>query len=563
MAISGWVLQMGSALAEGCKEVVALVRAGEPICLLSPDSAVQDLLGYDYVALMALSLEDVVGVDDLGRVRGELQGGLGTPGSRITIQCVLKHRTGRMVPVEATVHNRTGDGLVDAVVVHVRHAQVTTGAEALPDSGRDVLDRAALLARVQTALDGDERFVVMAVDLDNYKALLGSHGQRVADELMVQVGRRLRQVLVPQSTVAVVGSGEFVVVLHGIEEDEHADAEAEQVSEALRERFQVGADVLTVVAAIGIATSRRRYANAEDVMMDAVAAVTHARGRKGRRRAAFQTKMRDEEIRRITLSNALEDALQTGGLLLHYQPIIALAEGTLAGFEALVRWRHAQWGMLSPGEFISVAEETGLILPLGKWVMQEACRQMFEWHERYPSAQPLEISVNLSPEQFQEERLLELVEGVLKQSGLRPEHLKLEITESAVYDNLDAAHRAIAVLKLYGVRLALDDFGTGYSSLSYLHELPYDTLKIDRSFVSRLGPTDAHDAVKSSNAIVHAMVVLARNLDMAVVAEGVETPEQANWLKRVGCDYAQGYFYARPVPAAEAEQLIQSGLQWG
>jgi EAL domain-containing protein (putative c-di-GMP-specific phosphodiesterase class I) len=228
----------------------------------------------------------------------------------------------------------------------------------------------------------------------------------------------------------------------------------------------------------------------------------------------------------------------------------------LAGFEALIRWQHPKRGLVSPAEFIPVAEETGLIAPIGQWVLSEACRQMARWHDQHRLETPLHVSVNLSAKQFGDEDLSEQVEDILTKSGLDARQLKLEITESAVLENRDAATQTLTRLKGKGVKISLDDFGTGYSSFSYLYQLPYDTLKIDRTFVARIGDDGENTDV------IHAIVVLAHNLRMDVVAEGVETAAQASQLKTMWCEYAQGYYFARPLEATVAGELIAANPQW-
>jgi EAL domain-containing protein (putative c-di-GMP-specific phosphodiesterase class I) len=266
--------------------------------------------------------------------------------------------------------------------------------------------------------------------------------------------------------------------------------------------------------------------------------------------------MRVEDTRYMQILAGLHSALVGSQFRLHYQPIVSLATRTLAGFEALIRWYHPEQGLISPLSFIPVAEETGLIVPIGNWVMNEACRQMAQWSRAYRVDTPLYMSVNLSTKQFVEEDISTQIETAISRSGIQPSQLKLEITESAVLDNQYAAAAMLQRIKKHGVRVSLDDFGTGYSSFSNLHQLPYDTLKIDRSFVSRIG-----DAGENSE-IIHAIIVLAHNLRMDVVAEGVETVGQADRLRNMWCEYAQGYFFAKPMEADAAGELIASCPQW-
>ncbi|MEM9696698.1 MAG: EAL domain-containing protein, partial [Myxococcota bacterium] len=321
--------------------------------------------------------------------------------------------------------------------------------------------------------------------------------------------------------------------------------------------FEVGDQRISTSAVVGIAASERKYADAEHVVRDASLAAHRARARGRKRRAVFQTQMRVEDTRFMTMFSEMNSAVHGTDLHLHYQPIINLEDGTLSGFEALMRWDHPKLGAVSPEKFIPVAEETGLIVSLGRWVIESACQQVSQWVKRF--GQPLHVSVNLSAKQFGDETLTQHVASVLNDTALDPELLTLEITESVVLDNRAQAQSLLAELKTYGVRVSLDDFGTGYSSFSYLHQLPYDTLKIDRSFVARL---DHAEPGQSANEIVHAIIVLAHNLRMNVVAEGVEQLAQAETLRHMWCELGQGFYFAKPMSAAATEKLIASRPRW-
>jgi EAL domain-containing protein (putative c-di-GMP-specific phosphodiesterase class I) len=306
---------------------------------------------------------------------------------------------------------------------------------------------------------------------------------------------------------------------------------------------------------VGIATSERVYEKAEHVIRDAALAANRARARGRRRRAVFQTQMRVEDSQMLSLVSSLHTALPGNQFRLHYQPIVSLKDHSLVGFEALIRWFHPTKGIISPTNFIPIAEETGLIVQMGLWVLREACQQMAHWNRTFQTPVPLYVSVNLSPKQLDDE-LAQHIESILRETGLQPSALKLEVTESAVLENQKAATELFERLKANGVRVSLDDFGTGYSSFSYLHQLPYDTLKIDRSFVSSMGDKEGEGD------IVHAIITLAHNLHMDVVAEGVETASQAKRLGAMWCEYGQGFFFEKPVDADAAAAIIQSPPQW-
>ncbi|MEQ9324629.1 MAG: EAL domain-containing protein, partial [Polyangiaceae bacterium] len=352
-----------------------------------------------------------------------------------------------------------------------------------------------------------------------------------------------------------LGPSELAVLLDGVGDVHQAMRATDVFLQMLDDPIVIGEHSIAVVPAVGVATSERRYTKATDVMRDASAAVARAlRKSGGRRRQAFQTNMRLEDRKRIMIMADLHDAIVREDLYLAYQPIVSLRDGRLAGFEALARWEHPNMGFVSPAEFIPIAEEMGLIRELGRYVLDKACRQMHGWNDRWPGSRPLIISVNASPHQLTDDTLVTDVEATLRRTRLPPAQLRIEITESAVLQDLDATRSMVEKLRLQGVTFALDDFGTGYSSLSYLHQLPYDRLKIDRAFLMQLTPI--------MEKVLLGIIRLAHALNMEVVAEGVETDAQKGKLERMSCDYAQGYLLSRPIEAQEAEALVISDPRW-
>lgn len=559
LQIAGKWLQ---ALTDGSKEVVALVDSDGAIQFMSVSGAVQQMLGYDALELASKSHGELLHPEDTHRVVSAFRSVASEHGARHTSEYRVRHRSGHYIRVQSTAVNRLLDEVVGAIVVHTREISIpeiplATGI----DPVTHLHDRKAFIEVVNEAVDRARTdhgygFSVLIVELDRLKMLVGSYGQDVVDELLAEVGRRLGTLVGRDDTLAQLGGGEFAIMLEGIGDRRNAARTADLIQTTIGKGYEVDGHKLATDAIVGIATSERQYDRAEHVLRDAALAANRARGKSRRRRAVFQTQMRVEDTRYMSLVAELHNALQGNQLRLHYQPIISLATRTLCGFEALVRWQHPEQGMISPGMFIPVAEETGLIVPIGQWVLREACRQMAEWHNEFRVDPPLHVSVNLSAKQFVEENLMREVEQTLSETGLDGRQLKLEITETAVLENREAAADVLNALKAQGVRVSLDDFGTGYSSFSYLHQLPYDTLKIDRSFVSRIG-----DGGENSE-IIHAIIVLAHNLRMDVVAEGVETAGQAAQLKNMWCEYAQGYFFARPMDAVACRALIGSQPQW-
>ncbi len=453
--------------------------------------------------------------------------------------------------------NRLDDELIQAVVVHSRPAP---SSEVPSDGGEaPILDRTALLEQVGNAaerarVDPTYGFSVLIVELERLKMLVGSYGQAAVDEVLVEIAKRILGLLRPQDALARLGGGEFAVLLDGVHDRARAGRVADRIQKTVGVRYHVQEHTISATAVVGIATSERTYEQAEHVLRDASLATSRARGKGRRRRAVFQTQMRVEDTRFMAMVSALHGAVADDQLTIHYQPIITLGDGALHGFEALLRWNHPSLGLIPPSEFIPVAEETGLIVQLGRWVARRACKQMASWNRSYDTS--LHVSVNLSAKQFQDEDLVRHIKTALEDSGLDARRLDLELTETAVLENKEQAIRMLNAFKEMGIRLSLDDFGTGYSSFSYLHQLPYDTLKIDRSFINQLGGSGG------SNEIVHAIIVLAHNLRMSVVAEGVEEGPQADQLKGMWCEYAQGYHYARPMPADDAEKLIADKVRY-
>ena len=323
---------------------------------------------------------------------------------------------------------------------------------------------------------------------------------------------------------------------------------ADRIQKTLALPFTLDGHEVFTSASIGIAIGAREYDSPEAVLRDADTALYRAKSLGKSRYEVFDMEMRDRVVARLQLDTDLRRAIERQEFQLYYQPIVGVSTGRLEGFEALLRWPHWERGLVYPADFIPVAEETGLILPMGWWALREACRQLAEWRAGVAAKRPLRIAVNLSGKQFLQPDLVGQIETILSETGLPASGLKLEITESAIIDNTTAGIDLLLRLKEMGIQIAIDDFGTGYSSLSYLHKLPIDSLKIDRSFVSCMG----QDSVE----IVRTIIGLAHNLGLDVIAEGVETAEQLQQLRTLGCEYAQGYLFSRPAEAADIERLL-------
>jgi len=411
-------------------------------------------------------------------------------------------------------------------------------------------NRALLLDRLDQALarhHADGRPVaLLLLDLDNFKVINDSLGHQAGDALLVEVSRALRSLLGPADTVARLGGDEFVVLLPDVDGPQHAAEVADRIAQRLRWPFTVANREVVVSTSIGVALSEPGNTQPDRLLRGADLALYTAKDSGRACHALFDPRMETSAIERLELESALRFALQRDEFQLYYQPIMHLQSGALMGWEALLRWQHPQRGPISPAVFIPVAEETGLIVPIGRWVLETACQQARTWLDR-SGGHALTMSVNVSARQFQDPTLIDDIARAVETTRIPPHCLKLEITESAVMRDGEAAVRTLQQLKQLGIQLAIDDFGTGYSSLAYLKRFPVDTLKIDRSFVDGLG-REGHDT-----AIVRSIVALATTLELSVTAEGVETPNQQAALRGLGCDFGQGYLFGRPAPQDKVE----------
>jgi diguanylate cyclase (GGDEF)-like protein len=416
----------------------------------------------------------------------------------------------------------------------------------------DLLGRS--LGRAQRR--ADYRFAVLFIDLDRFKVVNDSLGHSVGDELLRAITRRIERCVRPGDTVARLGGDEFTILVDDIGNASDATRVADRIQRELTQPFNLSGHEVFTSASIGIALSASGYEEVDDLLRDADIAMYRAKALGKARYEVFDTAMHARAMALLELETDLRRAIERNEFRLYYQPVVNLETGRIAGFEGLVRWQHPQRGLIGPAAFVPIAEEMGLIIPIGRWVLKEACRQMQEWQERFPGTRDLTISVNLSGKQFAQARLVEDVSQALKESGLAPGRLRLEITESAVMENAASAMAMIEQLRGLDVKIDIDDFGTGYSSLSYLQRFEVDHLKIDRSFVSNIGSDRGENAE-----IVRTIVTLARHLGMDAVAEGVETQDQLRMLQELGCGSVQGFLFAEPVSRDEAEGLLKDDAQ--
>ena len=393
---------------------------------------------------------------------------------------------------------------------------------------------------------------VMFLDIDNFKLVNDSLGHDIGDRLLRAIAPRLSEALRPSDTVARFGGDEFVVLCEEVADGRDALQVADRLQEVLAAPFDLDGEEHFLSASIGVALANGAYATPEEAMRDADAAMYRAKERGRANCELFDDAMRDRALGRLRLETALRGVVERDELSVYYQPVVRMEDGSVSGLEALMRWQHSGMGPVSPLEFIPIAEDTGLIIDLGRWVLEQVCRQAVRWEQELEIEAPL-VTVNLSPRQVAHAELVPTVARVLGDTGLDPARLGLEITENVLISEADSPFNTLHSLKRLGVQLMLDDFGTGYSSLSYLKRFPVDTLKIDRTFVDGVGKET------EDSAIVEAVIGMARTLDLGVIAEGVETREQADTLRELGCERAQGFWYGRPRPAADTTPLLRSG----
>lgn len=443
-------------------------------------------------------------------------------------------------------------------MIQQHHAEERLRHHAYHDALTGMPNRMLFMDRLEQRLALGERqktshYAVLYLDLDRFKTVNDSLGHALGDQLILEVSRRLHTCVRPGDTIARLGGDEFTILLEDVDDPTDALRVAERLHAALEPPVMLEGHEIFVSASLGIVVTAWDGRQAADLLRDADTAMYRAKSRGPGQTVLFDGQMHQRAVAQLTLESELRRAVERAELRLHYQPIVEAATGDLLGFEALVRWQHPERGMISPLEFIPLAEETGLINDIGEWVLVEACRQLRAWREASPERPELYMSINLSARQFLQSDLLARVGTAITHAGVEPHHIALEITESVLMHNREATHRTLRDLKALGVNLYVDDFGTGYSSLSYLQNFPFDALKIDRAFVSRLAP-----GIEEME-MVSTIISIARNFNMSVIAEGVENTAQLERLVALGCRKVQGFHFSPPLPADDAGELVVAG----
>jgi diguanylate cyclase (GGDEF)-like protein/PAS domain S-box-containing protein len=525
-----------------------------------------EILGYPEEELLAGDIRSIIHPDDLNSMLEQIkklrEGAIAN--LQMEQRYVHKNRDLRWVLLSVTtvtdsLHQSANLVLQMQDITDRKRAEEKLVHDAFHDALTGLPNRVLFMDHLKQSVQRAKRrshfpFAVLFLDFDRFKLINDSLGHMVGDQLLIAIANSLKSSVRPGDTVARLGGDEFTILLEDLNSSEEASIIAKRLLHSLSKPFNVSDHEVFITASIGIALSAAGYEYPEDILRDADTAMYRAKSLGKARYEVFDKTMHANALNLLQIETDLWRAVERKELTLEYQPIVSLQNGRIAGFEALLRWQHPSRGVVSPLEFISVAEETGLIVPIGQWVLDQGCRQIRDWQKIYQQDQRLYVSINLSAKQFMQPDLIEQVSLALDRAGLNPDSLKVEITESMVMQNVESATKMLGQLRALGVEISIDDFGTGYSSLSYLHRFPISTLKVDRSFVSSM--TDNPENLE----IVRTIVGLARNLKMEVVAEGVETLDQVAKLRTLGCQYGQGYYFSKALTAESAVRLLSADL---
>ena len=547
-----------AALIQTSSDVIAIATTDGHVRFQSP--AVRQVFGYEAEDIVGRSLSELVHPDDVERVQADFRHVVADPAVPIVCECRIRHSDGSWRHTETRISNLMDVPAIGGIVLNTRDAteRHTLEAElrhqAFHDSLTGLANRALFMNRIEHALLQAQRhnttMAVLHCDMGGFARLNDSLGYSAAETALLTVADRLRTCVRGEDTIARLSGNEFGVLLDRLTSATDATLAMERIMSALRRSIQLPGAQVDLQPNIGIAVSVGGDETAEDLLRNAAVAMHRARAQEGGY-ALFDPEMHADAIRRIEVESELRTALEKSQFILHYQPTIDLHTGRLTGVEALVRWQHPRRGLVPPMEFIPLAEESGLIVPLGQWTIREACRQVRLWQQEIPAGEPLALNVNLSARQLRHPNIVRDIADALDDTGMLPNRLVLEITESVLMVDTAATLNRLFQLKSLGVRLAIDDFGTGYSSFAYLRRFPVDILKIDKSFV------DGVATEPTSSALVDAMIRIGKTLRLETVAEGVERVDQADRLRMLNCDIGQGYLFSRPLPSDAVTSLLR------
>lgn len=443
-------------------------------------------------------------------------------------------------------------------VSELKEAEKQIYHQAFHDSLTNLPNRALFIEHLIMAIKRGKRsqnyfFAVIYLDIDRFKLINDSLGHNIGDELLIEFANRVQDMLRDIDTLARFGGDEFVILLEDIEDENYAVLVAERLHKSLKSPFEIKGNDIYAPASFGIVLNTKIYNDPEIIIRDADAAMYHAKEKGRSQFKIFDKTLHEKALKLLKIETDLRRGIENKEFDLYYQPIVSLDNISIIGFEALIRWNHPTQGLVYPDLFIPVAEETGLIIPIGRWVLKKACRDLRRWDEQVKSKLPLFMSVNISSKQFLRPSLIDDIKAILDETGLSPDKLKLEITETALMEDVHETIPLIQRLKDFGVQIVIDDFGTGYSSMSYLQKLPIDTLKVDQSFISRI----ENNGDNENKNIVETIITLAHKLDLKVVAEGVETNMQHSVLSQMNCQLAQGHLFSRPLKKEKMDELIK------
>ena len=562
-------------ISENAADMIAVVDVNGHRLYNSP--AYQNVLGYSSAELRITSSFQQIHPDDQERVMAAAEEARRT-GIGKKMEYRIRHKDGHWLVVESSasaVRDERGEVqkliIINRDITERKQAEERLEHAALHDALTDLPNRTLFRDRLQRAFERSQinsnyRFAVLFVDIDGFKAFNDSMGHSIGDKIIIEISRRLANCLryedalfrprendgrhsPADEVLARLGGDEFTVLLGSVQDPSDAMRVARRIQEALG-TFSVGGCNIFISASIGIALSSTPHVWAEELLRDADIAMYRAKTLGKSRCEFFDPEMHTKAVQQLELETELRRAVKEEEFRVHYQPIVALESGKIVGFETLVRWQRSRDCLVFPDHFIGAAEGTGLILPMGRWVMRQACRQAQVWQAHYPQDQPLSVSVNLSPKQFADPQLLSDIEDILRDTGIAPGRLQLEITESVTMADPAKTGEILARMKNLGIQICLDDFGTGHSSLSRLQRYPVDILKIDRSFVAHM------DTDSSAQAIVRLIIDFAHKVNLRVIAEGIETAAHVDHLKNAHCEFGQGYFFSRAVDAEAVDRLL-------
>lgn len=541
-------------------DVITILTVHGGIDFHSPSAS--RIWGYSADALKNASLYTLVHAEDVDIARDLLAQALSRPRLSMAAEMRLRLADESWCYFEVVATNLLRDPRVNGIVTTFRDIterkefEQALRYQAFHDSLTDLPNRTLFVDRVERAMaraqgaSQDGSVAVMFLDLDNFKVINDSLGHGAGDQLLINLTERIKECLRHEDTLARLSGDEFAILIEDVRTEDGARRLADRIQAQMETPFFLNRREVFASLSIGIVVSGPAHSRPDDLLRDADLAMYRAKANGKARCEVFDHTMNAQASERLALETALRRAIERKELRVYYQPLVRIDTAAVVGFEALVRWQHPDRGLISPAEFIPLAEETGMIVPIGAWVLEEACRQVQLWQEERCNGRGLLLSVNVSARQFQSPDLVETVANVLEETGFNPTHLKLELTESMMMHDVERTIQRLDELKGLSIQLVVDDFGTGYSSLAYLRRFPISVLKVDKSFIWRLG-TDPGD-----DAIVRSIVTLAGDLGMQVVAEGIETAEQLEALRVLQCDYGQGYYFSPPVPSHLAETFV-------